>query len=54
MEIVFQQAWRNFGKVPKKRGDLVFANALQNNSMRPDVVMNMVSHEFANNGGVQK
>jgi len=52
MEMIFQYAWRNFGKVPKKRGSLVFANAAMNGSAMPDAVMNMVSDEFKVNGGL--
>lgn len=38
--------------MPKKRGDLVFANANQLDGNRPDGVMNMVSHEFSIYGGL--
>lgn len=55
MEMVFQYAWRNFGKVPKKRGSLVFANAMgSHGGAMPDAVMNMVSNEFKVNGGLLK
>lgn len=52
MELIFQYAWRHHGKVPKKRGSLVFANAAINNNAMPDAVMNMVSDEFKVYGGL--
>jgi len=54
MEVLFQYAWRNFGKVPKKRGSLVFANAPGVGGSMPDAVMNMVSDEFKVNGGIKR